>query len=121
MAEIINLYEDQFLIRLSNGTYVDMTSNIFEEAIKAIDNLVDTIVNEYREVILKTAMTEGNYDTASNILHNEIYHIVENEIKDPKWTLKWILYSFSMNKLKYYLEEMQKTNPELFKSESNSY
>lgn len=108
MAEIINLFRNKSEIILSKGTAVNIDSETLQEAFKAFDGLLNSIVMEHFEEIAKISVDEGNYDTAAEILEGEVNHVVENQIENHRGALEWILTTLVMQRFEFIISEINK-------------
>jgi len=92
---------------LSTGAVADMTVCNFGDAINAADNLLNMIVMEHFEEILKTQNQNGE-DLTVEIIENEVKHLIDNNIKDHKEALRWFLEIFSLQRLLHITNEVNK-------------
>ena len=91
---------------LLTGAIVEVDVNNLLEACKAMDHLLDVIIQEHYEELLNLGMKNGDC-RVMEIIDAEIQYLFGNMLrqdpkgKDPKGILRWVLSSLASSRLVY--------------------
>ena len=90
----------------------DKHRKTWAEEIEEFDDLLNTIVMEHYEEIMKVMVAEQSYDTAIEILTKEVRYAVEHAIPNHKAALEWILSTLVLEKFNYLVTSAEKAQQE---------